>query len=82
MLGAVTVQLMLGFSAFTVLLFESRTAQRSALQVVLNSSHLVVGALLMGAAVSLALLLFRRPATGTSHSQASAVVNQPHPAGS
>lgn len=62
MLGAVVVQLMLGFFAFTVLLFETRLAQRSATQVALNSAHLVVGALLLASAVCLMLLSMRRPA--------------------
>jgi cytochrome c oxidase assembly protein subunit 15 len=62
MLGAVGVQITLGFCAFAVLLVETQMAQRSVLQVVLNSAHLVVGALLMAAAVSLALLSLRRPA--------------------
>ena len=63
MLGAVVVQLMLGFFAFTVLLFETRLAQRSATQVALNSAHLVVGALLLASAVCLMLLSMRRPAS-------------------
>ena len=62
MLGAVVVQLMLGFFAFTVLLFETQLAQRSTTQVVLNSAHLVVGALLLASAVCLMLLALRRPA--------------------
>ena len=61
MLGAVVVQLMLGFFAFTVLLFETQLAQRSTTQVVLNSAHLVVGALLLASAVCLMLLALRRP---------------------
>lgn len=61
MLGTVGLQFALGLTAYIVLLIESLTAQRSMLQVVLNSSHLVVGALLMASAVSLALLAFRRP---------------------
>ncbi len=61
MLGAVAVQFMLGFSALLVLVVETRMAQRSVVQVVLSSSHLVVGALLMAAAVCLLLLSLRRP---------------------
>lgn len=63
MLGIVTVQILLGFSAFTILLLDTNLAQRSVLQVVLNSSHLVVGALLMAATVSLWLLSFRKSAS-------------------
>ena len=61
MLGAVVLQLMLGFFAFTVLLFETQLARRSTTQVVLNSAHLVVGALLLASAVCLMLLALRRP---------------------
>ena len=77
MLGAVATQMMLGFSAFTVLLVETQQAQRSAIQVILNSSHLVVGALLLAAAVSLALLSFRRPVSDESPSPATLPVNEP-----
>jgi cytochrome c oxidase assembly protein subunit 15 len=75
MLGAVGVQITLGFCAFAVLLVETQMAQRSVLQVVLNSAHLVVGALLMAAAVSLALLSLRRP-TGVAQAP-SILTNQP-----
>ena len=77
MLGAVATQLMLGFSAFTVLLVETQMAQRSAIQVVLNSSHLVVGTLLLAAAVSLALLLFRRPPSDGSRTRNPLVIKEP-----
>ncbi|MFQ5571291.1 MAG: heme A synthase [Rhodothermales bacterium] len=70
MLGSVAVQFMLGFTAFIVLLVESQTAQRSALQVILNSTHLVVGALLMASAVCLALLSLRRPVPAPRESNA------------
>lgn len=65
MLGAVLVQIMLGFSAYLVLLRETSLGLRSAVQITLNTSHLLVGALLMASAVSLALLSLRRPATIT-----------------
>jgi len=77
MMGAVATQMMLGFSAFTVLLVETQLAQRSAMQVVLNSSHLVVGALLLAAAVSLALLSSRRPLSNVSHTHESIVIKEP-----
>lgn len=60
MMGAVFVQLTLGFLAFAVLLIEHRMAMRSTMQVVLNSAHLVMGAALFGAAVCTLLLLMRR----------------------
>ncbi|HMB92845.1 MAG TPA: COX15/CtaA family protein [Rhodothermales bacterium] len=76
MLGAVGLQFTLGFCAFAVLLIETQMAQRSVLQVVLNSAHLVVGALLMASAVSLALLSLRHPASLT-HSHTPAFAEQP-----
>ena len=79
MLGAVVVQLMLGFTAFTVLLFETRLAQRSTAQVVLNSAHLVVGTLLLASAVCLALLSVRRPARSQPHPQESLALKEPMP---
>jgi len=63
MMGLVLIQIALGFSAYVVLLYETSLALRSTLQVVLNSTHLVVGALLMAATVSTALLSLRRPST-------------------
>ena len=77
MMGAVALQMLLGFSAFTVLLVETQLAQRSAMQVVLNSSHLVVGALLLAAAVSLALLSFRRPLSDDSRTHQPMAVKEP-----
>jgi cytochrome c oxidase assembly protein subunit 15 len=61
MMSLVLVQIVLGFSAYVVLLYETSMALRSTLQVVLNSTHLVVGALLMAATVSTVLLSLRRP---------------------
>lgn len=60
MMGAVFVQVALGFLAFAVLLIEHRMAMRSTMQVVLNSAHLVMGAGLFGAAICMLLLLMRR----------------------
>ena len=79
MLGAVAVQIMLGFSAFTVLLFETHVTERSATQVVLNSAHLVVGALLLASAVCLALLALRRPATSSPLPQDPLAAKEPMP---
>ena len=60
MMGSVVLQLLLGFSAYAVILLESRIGQLSMLQITLNSVHLIVGALLMAAAVSTTLLSLRR----------------------
>jgi cytochrome c oxidase assembly protein subunit 15 len=54
------VQLILGFSAYGVLLQESGLT-RSALQVALNSAHLIVGAGLLASTVVLTLLAARTP---------------------
>ena len=62
MIGGVGLQLVLGFLAFVVLLFETRLAERSTTQLVLNSCHLVVGTLLLGMAVCLMVSLLRKPA--------------------
>ena len=66
MMGAVFVQLTLGFLAFAVLLIEHSMAMRSTMQVVLNSAHLVMGAVLFGAAVCTLLLLMRRQEEGVA----------------
>lgn len=66
MMSLVLAQIVLGFSAYFVLLYETSLALRSTLQVVLNSTHLVVGALLMAATVSTALLSLRRPTRASS----------------
>ena len=62
MLGAVATQFALGVMAFVVLYTETRMGQRSTLQVVLSSGHLVVGAVVLASAVCLALLVMRRTA--------------------
>ncbi|MDX1547213.1 MAG: COX15/CtaA family protein [Rhodothermales bacterium] len=61
LLGTVGVQFALGLMAFAVLLFETQAGRRSLVQIVLNSAHLIVGAVLLAAAVCL-VLLSRRPA--------------------
>ncbi|NBC17255.1 MAG: cytochrome oxidase assembly protein, partial [Bacteroidetes bacterium] len=66
MMSLVLLQIVLGFSAYAVLLYETSMARRSVIQVVLNSTHLVIGALLMATAVSTALLALRRPTTSAS----------------
>jgi cytochrome c oxidase assembly protein subunit 15 len=60
--GLVALQIGLGLIAYVVLLNETgRLVQPSALQVIVNTSHLVIGSLLFGTAVSLALWLMRQP---------------------
>ena len=68
MIGAVVAQMLLGLFALIVLVFESSLAERSATQVTLNSAHVVLGALLLGIAVCLMLLLMRRAAPDKSPS--------------
>ncbi len=79
MLGAVATQVVLGFSALLVLVVETQLARRSVAQVVLSSSHLVVGALLMAAAVSLALLSLRSPAARPAAPEDAALLTPPLP---
>ncbi len=78
LLGAVAFQFTLGVLAFMVLLFETSLAQRSMVQVALNSSHLVVGALLFATSVCLALLAWRHAASARSPVRSSDAV-LPHP---
>ena len=58
--GILCVQIGLGFTAFFVLLDESGLIQPSNLQVIVNSSHMVTGALLMSSLVVCSLLILRR----------------------
>lgn len=60
MMGSLILQILLGFSAYAVILMESRLGQLSMLQITLNSVHLIVGALLMASAVSMTLLSLRQ----------------------
>lgn len=53
MLGLLVVQFMLGLTAFFVLLDEVGMVQPSNLQVASNTSHMVIGALLMASSVAL-----------------------------
>ncbi len=61
LLGLVGLQIALGFTAYFVLLDERGMLRPSNVQVIVNSSHLIVGALLFASAVALALLALRRP---------------------
>lgn len=75
LLASVGLQFVLGFATYFLLVFESAAAQRSVWQVVLTSAHVVVGALLMAAAVCLGLWTWRppvdSPATGEPASSAA-----------
>ncbi len=72
LLGIVVVQMLLGFTAYFTLLDESGMLQPSNVQVIVNSAHLIVGALLMASAVCLAILALRRTARGTAASRGGA----------
>lgn len=54
LLGLLVVQFLLGLTAFFVLLDETGMVQPSNLQVIANTSHMVVGALLFASSVTLA----------------------------
>lgn len=87
MAGLLAAQIALGFTAYFVLLDESGMLQPSNFQVIVNSLHLVTGALLMAAAACLAVIAWRRPtrATATSpvrRSEPAAEARRLHPAGS
>lgn len=66
MLAATILQIGLGLTAYIVLLRETALAQRSVVQIILNSAHLVVGALLMASAVCTALLSLRKAAASAA----------------
>jgi heme a synthase len=68
----VVIQFILGFAAYFVTLDGAGMLQPSNLQVIINSSHVVVGALLMATVANLTLLTLQKPsdanlepATGT-----------------
>jgi heme a synthase len=58
----VAFQFILGLLAYFVTLDGAGMLQPSNLQVVINTSHVIVGALLMGAATAVMLIALRRPA--------------------
>ncbi len=60
LLGGLGLQMSLGVLALLVLLYEENIGVRSTLQIGLNSSHLIVGTLLLGFTVAVALHLSRR----------------------
>ena len=62
MMACVIAQMILGLLALMVILYDVSQADRSLAQVVLSSSHLVVGTLLMGASACV-MLCSLRPAT-------------------
>ena len=57
--GLVDLQLILGLTAYFVTLDDAGMLQPSNLQAVVNTSHAVVGAFLMGASVLAALATYR-----------------------
>lgn len=76
--GFIALQIGLGMIAYVVLLNETgRLVQPSALQVITNTSHVVVGSLLFGTAVSLALWLSRQPLRQNTVSSSSSS-SRPH----
>lgn len=79
MLGGVGLQFALGLAAYLVLLHEMALSLRSAIQVALTAGHLVVGALLMGAAVVTTLLALRTPVAAPA-SDGDAATHAPMPA--
>lgn len=60
MLGIMTLQVLLGLIAYFILLDESGMIQPSNVQVIINSAHMVVGALLFASVVATSVLVFRR----------------------
>ncbi len=61
MAGLLAAQVALGFTAYFVLLDEAGMLQPSNFQVIVNTSHLIIGTLLMASAAILALLAWRLP---------------------
>ena len=61
LLGLLGAQFALGLAAYLVLIHETATAVQTNLQVALTISHLVVGGLLLAAAVGVMLLAWRTP---------------------
>ncbi len=55
MLISLGLQMVLGIVALTILLYESGQGERSLTQIVLSSSHLIVGTILMGSCVCVML---------------------------
>jgi cytochrome c oxidase assembly protein subunit 15 len=66
------VQITLGITAYVVTINDAGILEPSNLQVVVNTSHMVTGALLMGACSALVLDAFRLPRTSAAHVRASA----------
>lgn len=65
-LGVLVTQFILGLTAYLVLLDERGMIQPSNFQVIVNTSHLVIGAALMSSTVALALLTLRRIPAGAA----------------
>ena len=66
MAGILTLQVILGFVAYVVILQEANTG-RGMLQVILNTAHMVVGALFFASAVSLMLVSARKTVLNVEH---------------
>ena len=58
--GLLAFQIALGFTAFFVLLDEAGLLQPSNLQVIVNTAHMITGALIMSSMVCCTLLILRR----------------------
>lgn len=73
--GILAFQFALGMTAFFVLLDERGVVQPSNLQVIVNSSHMVVGALLFGSTIGLVVTVLRRPFLEHPQTTATAVLD-------
>ncbi|MDX1739740.1 MAG: COX15/CtaA family protein [Rhodothermales bacterium] len=80
MVALLAVQFLLGVTAFFVLLDEAGITRPSNLQVVANTSHMVVGALLMASSAAVAAWAVRLSTASRAEVPASAASPVPHPA--
>jgi cytochrome c oxidase assembly protein subunit 15 len=80
MMGLLAVQFLLGVTAFFVLLDETGITRPSNLQVVANTAHMVVGALLMASSAAVAAWAVRFSEIPETDTPAAAVPHIPHPA--
>lgn len=72
LLGTVGLQFALGLAALLLMLYEVTGGGGYAAQVILTVSHLVVGALLFGTSIVMALLVSRRPERSDVRSESNA----------
>lgn len=68
LLGTVGLQFALGLAALLIMLYDLSMPGASTILIVLTVAHLVVGALLFGTSVVMALLVARRPQTSAERS--------------